>query len=166
MTAPIERYRRLFDDLVCGCGSHRQETRADPLDQMVAGDIVTGHDENPFAASGPDPVFSDSDCLGGGCARSVQLRIRTAGADVFGHLGVTHRHALEEESPIERVGLGLEMVFQLVDPMLELLRQEVAAAELAEPCLQGLVVLESLLDDLGLVELLDLLHGPVEAGEC
>ena len=132
---------------------------------MIAGHVVAGDDQHALAAARSDPVLGDGDCLGGRGARCVQLGVRTPRTDVLGHLGVPHRHALEEESPIEDVRVGLEFVLQLVDASVEFFDQQAVCAEIVETRLQTPVVLQAFFRDLVLVESLDLGQGGVEPGE-
>ena len=165
MTSSIERESGVLDDLVGGRGADGEEPGADPFEQVIAGHIVARDDQHPLAAAGSNPVLGDGNCLRGRCTRSVQLGVRAPGADVLGHLGVPHRHTLEEEPPIEDVGVGLELVLQFVDAPVDLLDQQVGRPEIVEAQAQTPVVLQALLGDLVLVEPLDLGERGVESGE-
>ena len=74
---------------------------AEPLDQMVGGNIVRRDHDHPAAAAGADPILRHRDRLGGAGARRIELRIRTARADQLGELRVPHGQHAEQEAPVE-----------------------------------------------------------------
>ena len=137
---PIERQRRLLDHVVGGRGAGGQEAGADPLDQVVAGDVVGGDDDHPPAAPGADPVLGKGDRLRRAGAGGVDLRVGTAGADQLGELRMAHGEDAEQKPPIERVRLALERRAQRMDLLVEVaehLFRSVALREAGAQVLQG-----------------------------
>ncbi len=111
----IEGSGGLFDDFICGGRSAGQEAGAKPADQMIGGDIVCRDDDHPAATSGADPVLRQADGMTGGCARGVDLRVGSAGADELGELRMSHRQGLEQEAAIEDVRVLLNLRAQILD---------------------------------------------------
>ena len=91
----------LLDHFVGGGRAAGQEAGADPLEQMVGGDVVGRDDDHAAAAPGADPVLGQRHGLGGARAGRVDLRVRPAGADEFGELRVAHRQDAEQEAAVE-----------------------------------------------------------------
>ena len=59
VTPAVEGEHGVLDQLVGRGGAARQESRSEPAEQVVAGDVVRGHHEHAPAAAGADPVARD-----------------------------------------------------------------------------------------------------------
>jgi hypothetical protein len=57
VAATVERQHRVLDALVGGRGPAGQEAGAEPIQQRVAGDVVSRHHDHAAAAAGADPVL-------------------------------------------------------------------------------------------------------------
>ena len=57
VTAAVERNRGVFHHLIGGRRPARQETRAEPVDQVIGRDVVRRDDDHPAAPAGADPVL-------------------------------------------------------------------------------------------------------------
>jgi hypothetical protein len=161
----IEGHGCVRDDIVRCRGSRGEEPGTDPVEQSIARDIVTRDDHDAFATIGSDPVLGQRNRLCGAGARRVDLGVRSAGADVLGELGVTHRQGVEQELPIELVRVLLLLDLQGVDPMVELFTQQLAASELRDTGADGLEVAEAFLPGAVLVVAPELSNERVQAGE-
>jgi len=165
VTSLVERQRRLRHVLVgCGC-ARRQEAGAQPAEQVVAGRIVGGNDDDPAAATGMDPVLRERDGLGGACARRVHLRVRAAGTHQFGELRVPHGEHTEQEPAIERVGVEIQFALHVVDAPVDLRQRGAGSIGLGDTSSHRLQLVE--LEAAGLVLLVPahLVGQLLQAGE-
>ena len=160
--AVVEGECGILDRFVGGRGAGGQEARPDPLDEVVGGDVVAGYDDDPAAASGPDPVLGQGDALGGARAGGVELGVGPPRPDDLGELGVPHRQDPEEEPPVERVGLSLHVLANRADSLVDLAHDRIA---LAGPCPQGLQHVRQLAPCAVDVVALELVGEVVKAGE-
>ena len=128
MPAVVEGQCGVLDVLVGGGGAGGEEARADPLDEVVGGDVVARDDEDAPASARADPVLGQRYALGRAGAGGVDLRVRPAGTDDLGELGVAHRQHLEQEAPVEGVGLGLHVLADRPDALVDLPQDRVAVA--------------------------------------
>ena len=133
VTAPIEGQGGVFEHLVGSRCAAREKARTDPLQEVVAGHVVGGHDDDTPATPAQDPVLGERHGLGATGTRRVDLGVRTAGADVLGELRVSHGHHLEQEPTVELVCVALEVTLQLLDSTVELGRKRVIATVGSHP---------------------------------
>ncbi len=129
VTAPVEWQRSVFDDIVGGGGAARQEAGTDPFHQRLVAGVVAGDDDDPVAASEPDPVLGDRHRLGRRRTGGVDLGVGAACADVLGELGVAHRQDPEQETTVERIRVGVDLGAHLVDHVLEFADRWVVVAD-------------------------------------
>ncbi len=130
VAAAVERDRRLGDVVVGGRRSGREEAGAEPAEELVGGDVVGGDHDDATATTGADPVLGEGDGLGGAGARRVDLRVRAAGADEVGELGVAHRQDAEQEAAVEAVRLVVDQLAEVVQPPVDLVERDVGAVDL------------------------------------
>ena len=154
VASEVERDGGFGHDVIGGRRARGEESRPHPLEQPIAGHVVARHDHDPLATAGADPVLGQRHGLRGAGAGRVDLRVRPPGADVLGKLRVAHRQRVEQELAIELVRVVLQLSGQRVDPMIELLGQEVASTELLDAGPQAPEVLHTLAK--GLVEVVAL----------
>ena len=97
----IEGQRSIFH-LSCGCRRARgEESRTDPLDEVLPGHIVGTDHHHALAPTQLNPVRRHGDRLSRARTCCIRLCVWTLGTDVLRKLGVTHAQDLEQESAIE-----------------------------------------------------------------
>ena len=118
----IERNGHLFDHVLGGRRAAGQESRAKPFDQMIGRNIVGRNDDDPPAASRPNPVLGHRHRLRRAGAGRVDLRVGTARADQLGELRVPHRKHAEQEAPVQLIGRFSNGIPQPGDAAVDLLK--------------------------------------------
>ena len=117
VTATVERQRRVLDLGRGGGRAGRHEARADPLEQVLARDIVGANHDHALAPPEPEPILGHGDGLRGARASGVDRRVRAARAEELRELAVPHREHLEQEPTVE-VAFAIPAVFaQLADEL-------------------------------------------------
>ena len=135
--APVERRGRVLDPLVGGCRAGGEEAGADPRHHLIAGGVVGRDDDDPAAATGPDPVLGDRDGLRRARAGGVDLGVRAAGTDDLGELRVAHRQDPEEEPTVELERVLVKLTLEFGDEGVDLGADRLAPGEVGADTLQG-----------------------------
>ena len=123
VAATIKGQRGLVNAVVGSGCSQRQESRANPLQQMITGDVVCAQDQHPAATAGAYPVFGDGNALGCAGTGRVDVGIGAAGTDVLGELAVAHGQDAEDKAAVKLVWLTLQRFAQVGDAPADLLQR-------------------------------------------
>ena len=125
VTTPVEGNGGVLYVLIGGGGAAGQKARADPLDQIVAGGVVGGDHDDAAAATSTNPVFRQTQRLAAASTGRIDLGVGTTGDDHLGELRVPESQDLEEEAPIEDVGIFIDPRLEVLDLAFDFLSQSV-----------------------------------------
>ncbi len=120
MPTRIKRKRCLLDlGRRCGC-PRSQETCTNPLDEVVARDVIRPDDDHALTAAERDPVRGHRNGLSRACTCRVRLSVWPLRAYVLRKLRVAHAENLEEEAPIKvslaEIAIAPHQLSELVVP--------------------------------------------------
>ena len=109
VTSPVEREGGVGDVRFGRRGAGCEEAGTDPLEQLVAAHVVSAKDHDALAAAGADPVLRQRHRRRGRRTGVVDLRVRSARADVLRETRVRDPEHFQQEAMVElviRVGVG------------------------------------------------------------
>ena len=115
VAAQIEGQSRFGNAVVGGGRAHGQETGSHPFHQVISGNVICAQNDDAAATAVANPILGNGHALSRAGASRIHMRIRAARPDVLRKLAVPHRQNAEQEAPIKRIRLTLQLAAQFAN---------------------------------------------------